>query len=311
MEVLIAVGIFALVFGVLYFTLASRVPASEEAIQRRLDSIAALPRESARVPLHDATDDTFWETVANFFLGDKREIPAAYSRVARLLHQAGYRGERAIRTFWGLRIFLGIAFAFGGLFLSFFSRASTQDVIMLGGVGGIVGYMLPYVTVRRKAKTRVLEMRETLPDTLDLIVICVEAGMGVDAALNRVAKEQAAQGLAMGEELLLATQELQAGAIRKEALNRCADRIGIEEFRGLITFLTQTEELGGSIARSLRVYASTMREKRSQAAEEAARKTVIKLIFPLVFFILPAIFILILGPAGLSIMRQLSSPLKG
>ena len=154
------------------------------------------------------------------------------------------------------------------------------------------------------------EMRETLPDTLDLIVVCVEAGMGIDAALNRVGRERdTKQGLAMGEELVLATQEMQAGAIRKEALTRLADRIGIEEFRGLITFLTQTEELGGSIARSLRVYASTMREKRSQAAEEAARKTVIKLIFPLVFFILPAIFILILGPAGLSIMRMLSSPL--
>ena len=137
--------------------------------------------------------------------------------------------------------------------------------------------MLPYLTVRRKAKARVLKMKETLPDTLDLIVVCVEAGMGVDAALNRVGKEQADQGLAMGEELLLATQELQAGAVRKEALTRCADRIGIEEFRGLITFLTQTEELGGSIARSLRIYASTMREKRSQSAEEAARKAVISL----------------------------------
>ena len=117
--------------------------------------------------------------------------------------------------------------------------------------------------------------------------------------------------LKRSEELQLATQELQAGAVRKEALTRCADRIGIDEFRGLITFLTQTEELGGSIARSLRVYASTMREKRSRAAEEAARKAVIKLIFPLVFFILPAIFILILGPASLSIMRTLSNPLQG
>ena len=311
MEVLIAGGVFALVFGVLYFTLASRAPVSEEAIQKRLDNIAAEPRQATRIRLYDTQDDTFWETVANFFLGDKRELPAAYSQAGRMLHQAGYRGERAIRIFWGLRIFLGLALAFGGLFWSFLFKASMQDVVMLGAVGGAMGYMLPYLTVRRKAKARVREMKETLPDTLDLIVICVEAGMGVDAALNRVGKEQAAQGLAMGEELVLATQELQAGAIRKEALNRCADRIGIDEFRGLVTFLTQTEELGGSIARSLRVYAATMRDKRSQAAEEAARKTVIKLIFPLVFFILPAIFILILGPAGLSIMRTLSSPMNG
>jgi tight adherence protein C len=311
MELLIALGIFALVFGVLYFTLVSRVPVVEEAIQRRLNDIAARPKTAARIRLYDAKEETFWENVANFFLGDKREIPAAYSKVGRLLHQAAYRGERAIRIFWGLRIFLALAFSFGGLFLAFLLKASTQDLLMLAGVGGVVGYMLPYLTVWRKAKARVLEMRETLPDTLDLIVVCVEAGMGVDAALNRVGNEQAAQGLAMGEELLLAAQEMQAGAVRKEALARCADRIGVEEFRGLITFLTQTEELGGSIARSLRVYATTMREKRSQRAEEAARKAVIKLIFPLVFFILPAMFILLLGPAGLSIMRTLSDPLKG
>jgi tight adherence protein C len=311
MELLIALGIFALVFGILYFTLVSRVPVVEEAIQRRLNDIAARPKTGARIRLYDAKEETFWENVANFFLGDKREIPAAYSKVGRVLHQAAYRGERAIRIFWGLRIFLALAFSFGGLFLAFLLKASTQDLLMLAGVGGVVGYMLPYLTVWRKAKARVLEMRETLPDTLDLIVVCVEAGMGVDAALNRVGNEQAAQGLAMGEELLLAAQEMQAGAVRKEALARCADRIGVEEFRGLITFLTQTEELGGSIARSLRVYATTMREKRSQAAEEAARKAVIKLIFPLVFFILPAMFILLLGPAGLSIMRTLSDPLKG
>jgi tight adherence protein C len=311
MELLIALGIFALVFGVLYFTLVSRVPVVEEAIQRRLNDIAARPKTAARIRLYDTKEETFWENVANFFLGDKRELPEAYSKVARLLHQAAYRGERAIRIFWGLRIFLALAFSFGGLFLAFLLKASTQDLLMLAGVSGVVGYMLPYLTVWRKAKARVLEMRETLPDTLDLIVVCVEAGMGVDAALNRVGNEQAAQGLAMGEELLLAAQEMQAGAVRKEALARCADRIGVEEFRGLITFLTQTEELGGSIARSLRVYATTMREKRSQAAEEAARKAVIKLIFPLVFFILPAMFILLLGPAGLSVMRTLSDPLKG
>jgi tight adherence protein C len=310
MELLIAVGIFALVFGILYFTLVSRTPVVEEAIQRRLNDIAARPKTAARIRLYDAKEETFWENVANFFLGDKREIPAAYSKIGSLLHQAAYRGERAIRIFWGLRIFLALAFSFGGLLWAFLFKAATKDLIMLAVVGGFVGYMLPYFTVRRKAKARVLEMRETLPDTLDLIVVCVEAGMGVDAALNRVGREQADQGLAMGEELLLATQEMQAGAVRKEALTRCADRIGIEEFRGLITFLTQTEELGGSLARSLRVYASTMRDKRSRAAEEAGRKAVIKLIFPLVFFILPAMFILLLGPAGLSIMKTLSNPLS-
>ena len=185
-----------------------------------------------------------------------------------------------------------------------------SDFLLLSAAGAATGYMLPFITVLRKSRARVRQMRETLPDTLDLIVVCVEAGMGVDAALNRVGKEQNSQQLALGEELMLTTQEMQAGSVRKDALIRLAERVGIEEFRALVTFLTQTEEMGGSIARSLRVYAETMRDKRSQAAEEAARKTVIKLIFPLVFFILPAIFIILLGPPGLGIMEMLANPLN-
>jgi len=180
---------------------------------------------------------------------------------------------------------------------------------MMVGAGALLGYMLPYITVMLKARARVLEMRESLPDTLDLLVVCVEAGMGVDAAINRVGKEQQQQRVAIGEELVLASQEMQAGAPRREALTRMSDRCGVEELQTLVTFLAQTEEVGGSISRSLRVFAETMRDKRSQAAEEAARKAVIKLIFPLVFFILPVVFILVLGPPGLMIMKILSNPM--
>jgi tight adherence protein C len=259
--------------------------------------------------LHESDDElTTWERVTNFFFGDK-ELPARFNDMGRRLHQAGYRGNRAIRIFWGLRIFLAVAFGFGGMLIAIMSDSSMNDFLMLSGVGVAAGYMLPALTVFRKARARVREMKETLPDTLDLIVVCVEAGMGVDSALTRVGREQNSQGLALGEEFLLATQEMQAGAPRKEALLRLADRAGIEELKAMVTFLTQTEEMGGSISRSLRVYAETMRDKRSQAAEEAARKTVIKLIFPLVFFILPAIFILLLGPPGLGIIKMLSDPL--
>jgi tight adherence protein C len=308
MELLIAVGIFGLVTAVVYLIVASKAPVAEDAIQRRLESIGLHGDTRTQIRLHDSDETTIWERIVVFFFGD-RELPDRFNMVSRRLHQAGYRGNRAVRIFWGLRIFLCIAFAFAGMLVALSSGASMSDFLLLCGVGAAVGYMLPFITVLRKSRARVLEMRETLPDTLDLIVVCVEAGMGVDAALTRVGREQNAQNLALGEELLLATQEMQAGAVRKDALIRLADRVGIEEFRGLVTFLTQTEEMGGSIARSLRVYAETMRDKRSQAAEEAARKTVIKLIFPLVFFILPAIFIILLGPPGLGIIQMLSDPL--
>lgn len=308
MELLIAVGVFGLISGVVYFVVASRAPVSDEVIQRRLENISVRTDTTRQIRLHEGEEVTFWESVANFFFGDK-ELPERFGNVSRRLHQAGYRGNRAVRIFWGLRIFFCIALGFGGILVALLSNASMQDFLMLTGVGALAGYMLPALTVFRKARARVLEMRETLPDTLDLIVVCVEAGMGVDAALNRVGREQNSQGLALGEELVLASQEMQAGAARKEALLRLADRVGVDEFKQLVTFLTQTEEMGGSIARSLRVYAETMRDKRSQAAEEAARKTVIKLIFPLVFFILPAIFIILLVPPGLGIIEVLSNPL--
>jgi tight adherence protein C len=308
MELLIAVGFFGVISGLVYFALASRAPVADEAIQRRLENINVQGQSRGQIRLYEDEETTVWERIANFFFGDK-EMPDRFNNISRRLHQAGYRGNRALRIFWGLRIFLCIVLGFGSMLLAWMSQASMKDFLMLGGVAAAMGYMLPFITIFRKARARVLEMRETLPDALDLIVVCVEAGMGVDAALNRVGREQNGQGLALGEELLLATQEMQAGAVRKEALVRMADRVGVDELKGLVTFLTQTEEMGGSIARSLRVYAETMRDKRSQAAEEAARKTVIKLIFPLVFFILPAIFIILLGPPGLGIIKMLSDPL--
>ncbi len=309
MALLIAIGFFGLISAVVYFLLAARAPVSDDAIQRRLENIGLQTESRTQFKLHEEEELTFWERVANFFFGD-RELPERFNMASQRLHQAGYRGNRAIRIFWGLRIFLCIAFGFAGLLLALTKNASMSDLFLLVGAGSITGYMLPMLTVFRKSRARVREMRNTLPDTLDLIVVCVEAGMGVDAALNRVGREQNSQGMALGEELVLATQEMQAGAVRKDALLRLAERVGIDEFRALVTFLTQTEEMGGSIARSLRVYAETMRDKRSQAAEEAARKTVIKLIFPLVFFILPAIFIILLGPPGLGIMEMLSDPLR-
>ena len=309
MELLIAVGFFGLISAIVYFVMASRAPIAEDAIQRRLENIGLLSEARGQIRLHEDEETTFWERVANFVFGD-RELPERFNMVGQRLHQAGYRGNRAIRIFWGLRIFLCVAFAFGALFFALTSKAKMSDVFLLVGTGAAVGYMLPFLTVMRKSRARVREMRNTLPDTLDLIVVCVEAGMGIDAVLNRVGREQNSQNMALGEEILLATQEMQAGSARKDALLRLAERVGIDEFRALVTFLTQTEEMGGSIARSLRVYAETMRDKRSQAAEEAARKTVIKLIFPLVFFILPAIFIILLGPPGLGIMEMLSDPLR-
>ena len=308
MEFLIAVGVFGMVAAVFYLLLAPKTQIHEEAIQRRLDAITGSPkaRTTGRVRLLRPGEETFWERIVNFLFGEE-QLPERYTKIRRLLHQAGYAGDRVARIFWGVRIFLMGVLAAAALLLAFLSQLPIPKMLLWVVVGAGLGYLLPFLIVRRKAKFRVQQIQETLPDTLDLLVISVEAGLGIDAALIRVAKEQADQGLVIGDEFQLMSQEIQAGVLRREALSRLSERVGIDDLRGLVLFLTQTEEVGGSIARSLRVYATTMRQKRSQRAEEAARKAVIKLIFPLVMFILPALFLVVLGPAFINLLKLFSS----
>jgi tight adherence protein C len=304
---LIAVGVFGLVGGPIFFLLAPRSRVENDVIQKRLQSISTRQTVStARVRLLSNGGQSVWEKLASFFLGDK-ELAPKYTKVRLILHQAGYPGERAVRVFWGVRIFVMLVFAVGGFIFASISQAPLPKLLLLIAAGAALGYVLPEFRIKRKAKFRLREIQETLPDTLDLLVICVEAGLGIDSALVRVGKEQSDQGLAIGDELQMMNQEVQAGMIRKEAMSRLAERIALDDLRGLITFILQTEELGGSIARSLRVYSTTMRQKRSQRAEEAARKVVIKLIFPLVFFILPAVFLVVLGPAAINIVKTFAT----
>ncbi|MGE5817181.1 MAG: hypothetical protein ACM37Z_04090, partial [Deltaproteobacteria bacterium] len=142
MELLITFGVFGLVSGVIYFLFASRAPISDEVIQRRLESISPQAAPARQFRLYDNEQQTFWERVTDFFFGDK-EMPERFNRISRRLHQAGYRGARAVRVFWGLRIFLAIVFGFGLLLLGMLSNAVMKDFLLLGGTGAFAGYMLP------------------------------------------------------------------------------------------------------------------------------------------------------------------------
>ncbi|HEY2989667.1 MAG TPA: type II secretion system F family protein [Candidatus Binatia bacterium] len=303
MELILAFGIFGLVGSFLYIFLAPKPAGEQEIIQRRLGSIAAAP---ANVPtpvrVLTAQSETIWERITDFFLGEKA-LPARYDKSRQLLYRAGYPWERAVRVFWGVRIFLAGTLGMFAIVVAFLALTPLLKMILLVAAFAAVGYMLPQLSLKRKAKARTLAIRESLPDTLDLLVICVEAGLALDAALVRVSTEQVKQGLVIGEEFQLMTREIHAGMARREALSRLAERTDLDELRGLLTFLNQTEELGGSIGRSLRVYASTMRDKRSHKAEEAARKAVIKLIFPIGLFVLPAVFLVVFAPTLVNIFK--------
>jgi tight adherence protein C len=307
---LVMLGIFGLVGSVSLLIFAPRALKPEEIIQRRLTSITSSPGSSSQAIAFAPTEEpTLWERTAKFFLGEIK-LPERYTNLSRLLHQAGYPGERALRIFWGVRIFCPLAFAAFAFFLTFVSAVPFTKGMLFIGVSAAVGYLLPFSSVRRKAKLRMRSIQETFPDTLDLLVICVEAGMGVDGAIVRVAQEQAEQGLAIGDEFNLLSREMQAGLARREALARIADRLAFDELKSLTTLLVQTEELGGSIARALRVHADTLRQKRRQKAEEAARKLVIKLLLPMAFCILPALFMVIFAPPAINIPKLFATPPK-
>ncbi|MDX1566237.1 MAG: type II secretion system F family protein [Longimicrobiales bacterium] len=225
---------------------------------------------------------------------------------ARKLVQAGYWNPEAAKLFFGIRIVLTAGLVLVGFLLGVLSDTRLFGTLFLGFALGIFGWLLPawYVTRRRTLRRR--EIQVALADALDLLVACVEAGIGLNQALSRVAEEIRNFSEALSEEFAMVNLEIRAGTPRAQALRNLAERTGIEEVQGLVSTLVQTERFGTSVGRALRVQADTLRQKRRQRAEEAAAKTTIKLVFPLVFFVFPALFVVILGPAVIQVVRALA-----
>jgi tight adherence protein C len=226
---------------------------------------------------------------------------------AALLRQAGYRNASAPAIYWALRLVLPLGLGF--LALSILPLTGTTSQIVLGGTVYFagVGYIAPLLIVRSKRRRRHKDLTHALPDTLDLLVVCVEAGLGLNQALVRVAQEIRHVSDSMSLELLQTNAEIRAGTPRDTALEQLGERTGVDDLSSLVTMLIQTDRFGTSIARSLRVQSETLREKRRQRAEEAAAKTAIKMVFPLVICIFPAMFVVILGPAAIQLMQAFSS----
>jgi tight adherence protein C len=171
--------------------------------------------------------------------------------------------------------------------------------------GETFGYLLPGMALARMAKKRQHTIRLSLPDALDLLVVSVEAGLGLDQALQRVGEELAFAHKDLSDELRLVNLELRAGKARPDALRNLADRTGVDDLSSLVAMLVQTDKFGTSVAQSLRVHSDTLRTKRRQRAEEAAAKTGVKMVFPLVFCIFPAIWVVTIGPAAIKFVQVL------
>jgi len=232
------------------------------------------------------------------YLGEKVEGPKrGWGTTRTRLIYAGFRQPSALPIFLGVRLVVaGLLYAYG-VILGAGLGSPGGNALILGLALGAVGWVAPNFLLSVRIKRRQKTIQRLLPDAVDLLVICVEAGLALNQAFQRVAVELRHAGDLLTEEIAQMNLEIRAGTPRDQALMALADRTGVADLRSLVTMLNQTEKFGTSIADSLRIHADTMRAKRQQRAEELAAKTTIKMVFPLALCVFPALLVVIIGPA--------------
>ena len=220
------------------------------------------------------------------------------------LIRAGLNGKNAYRNYLLVRLFCTIFFPLAFLIYSSFYKL-TPEMIALAAAMALVGFFLPAIALQLMILQRQQEIMRALPDALDLMVVCTEAGLGLDMTFKRVGEEIRPLSKALSDEYRMTIMEIRAGRSRSESFRYMANRTGVREVGNLMTILVQASRFGTSMAKALRVHSESMRVKRRQIAEEKAAKVAVKLIFPLILFIFPALMIVIGGPAFISIYRVL------
>ena len=225
---------------------------------------------------------------------------AEISVVQQRLVRAGYRSDSAVHFFYGAKVVVPLLLCL----LAFFTGAGNYSpfFVYLTAVG--LGFLLPDFWLGNRIAARQARIRRALPDVLDLLVICIEAGLSLDQATARTAEELSLAQPAICDELGIVVLEQRAGCPRADALRHFAERTNVDSVRNLVSVLVQSEKFGTSIAKTLRVHSDTLRTQRRQKVEEQAAKTTVKLVFPLVFFIFPSLFLVTLGPAAITVMES-------
>lgn len=221
-----------------------------------------------------------------------------------MLLQAGHRQANAVAMFTAVRTIAAAGLGLGVFLLSTLFRFSAAQLFLVTAAAALAGWMLPFLVLRLRVKRRQRRIQRALPDALDLLVVCVEAGLGLNQALVRVAEEIDRICPEMSDELTVVNLEIRAGTPRDEALRSLGERTGLTDLRALVTMLIQTDRFGTSVANALRVHSDSLRTKRRQRAEEAAAKTSVKMVFPLVLFIFPATGLVIVGPALIQLFEM-------
>ena len=286
----------------------------DRSVQRRLDDMHSHPSAPSTEANNLSTLQAVAAKVGPFFA--RLATPKEGGQVSDLrlrFYHAGLRQAGWLSAFVIAKVALALVFP---AVLVLFGGFTAAKVISLSVLATLVllcamGYYLPNAVLNFLVNRRQREIQEAMPDAIDLLPICVEAGLGIDAAMRKTGSELGLRSKALAEELDLVVLELQVGASRETAMHNFSMRTGVEDVAVFVTILLQSEHFGSNMADSLRIHSETMRDKRMQRAEEIAAKIPIKLLFPTLFFIFPSIFIVLLGPAGISISRTLLPALAG
>jgi tight adherence protein C len=274
----------------------------EEMLQRISDAINPQPKEKSLLTAIQQTGLSIGGVIEHF----ENVLPksqAEVSIVLQRLQHAGFRDESAVKIFYGSKVLVPLLFCI----LVLVSGLGDMGGFFVYLIAAALGFLAPDFWLGRRIKKRQSKIRRGLPDVLDLLVICIEAGLSLDHATARTAVELKNAQPEVCDELNIVVLEQRAGRPRGDAWKHMAERTEVDCVRNLVTMLVQAEQFGTSVAKTLRIHGDTLRTQRVQAVEEAAAKTTIKLLFPLVFFILPSLFVVVLGPAIISIAASFQS----
>ena len=300
---LVMIGIFgAIVTGV--YLLADFILGSKTRTENRLDRLngrSEAEDSGPKTSISDRLSKFSPKIVDSLKPKSEKEINSQQ----QLLNEAGWRADDAPKLLTSIQFFCAIGgFLLGGGVGIFTAGFSLWTVMYIGAFAGLAWYF-PLLVLKLAARSRKQKLFLGLPDSLDLMVVCVEAGLGMDQALRRVAEEMVDTHPVVAHEFQVCNQQLQYGSTRETVLTELGDRNGVEDLKTLASVMIQVDKFGTSVGKALRIQSDAMRTRRRQIAEEKASKTAVQLIFPLVLFIFPGIFVVLVGPAAITMMDEL------
>lgn len=302
-KVLIALAAFGCATAIAWFLMdyfSKKSSPAEERLKHLRD-----PRAARDADAKNAMSDLLEKAAPTLAAPLQPKTEAEANQLKQKLDEAGFRGESAAQTFTAVKCIAAISGALLAGATSLFTNGITTSGLLYAIGGLLIGFMLPNLVLWFMTRSRKEKIFLGLPDALDLMVVCVEAGLGLDQAMRKVAEELKYSHRVIAEEFSISNFQLQMGKERKEVLNELGRRNGVDDLRALSSTIIQAEKFGSSVGKALRVQSDSMRTKRRQIAEEKAAKTAVQLLFPLVLFIFPGIFVVLVGPAAITIMQEM------